>query len=101
MKYLIYLSLLCFTFPTGAQSLQKIWETPPIVATPESVLPDTKKDLLYVSLIDGAPWEKDGRGGIARMNTDGTGYDSTWITGLHAPKGMGLHGKKLYVADMN
>jgi sugar lactone lactonase YvrE len=34
------------------------------------------------------------------MKTDGSGYDSTWVTGLHAPKGMGLYGNRLYVADL-
>ncbi len=93
--------LLCLALQSDAQTLEKIWETAPVIAVPESVLPDAKKGILYISLIDGAPWEKDGKGGIARLSADGSGYDSTWITGLHAPKGMGLHGKWMYVADMN
>ncbi len=36
-------------------SLVQIWSTDAVVATPESVLPDLKNNLLYVSLIDGAP----------------------------------------------
>lgn len=101
MKQLFLSSFLFAALFVKAQSLQKLWETPTIVATPESVLPDTRNGILYVSLIDGAPWEKDGRGGIARLNADGTGYDSTWITGLSAPKGMGLYRNRLYVADMD
>ncbi len=101
MKQIFSLGLLFFCLRGPAQSLEKIWETAPVVATPESVLPDFKRDLLYISLIDGGPWEKDGKGGIGRLKMDGTGYDSTWVSGLHAPKGMGLRGKKLYVADMN
>lgn len=101
MKQLFLSSFLFAALFTQAQSLEKIWETPTIVATPESVLPDTRNGILYISLIDGAPWEKDGRGGIARLNADGSGYDSTWITGLSAPKGMGLHRNRLYVADMD
>jgi outer membrane protein assembly factor BamB len=101
MKHLITTCLLFTSVASQAQTLEKIWETGPIVAVPESILPDTKKGVLYVSLIDGAPWAKDNKGGIARLRSDGTGYDSTWITGLHAPKGMGLYRKRLYVADMD
>jgi hypothetical protein len=101
MKQFFLSSFLFAALFTQAQSLEKLWETPTIIATPESVLPDTRNNILYVSLIDGAPWEKDGRGGIARLNPDGTGYDSTWITGLSAPKGMWLHRNRLYVADMD
>jgi outer membrane protein assembly factor BamB len=101
MKHLITTCLLFASVASQAQTLEKIWETGPIVAVPESILPDTKKGVLYVSLIDGAPWAKDNKGGIARLRSDGTGYDSTWITGLHAPKGMGLYRKRLYVADMD
>jgi outer membrane protein assembly factor BamB len=101
MKQVFFIFFLFTAFCAQAQTLEKIWETPTIVATPESVLYDSEKGMLYVSLIDGAPWEKDGRGGIARLKTDGTGYDSTFVTGLSAPKGMGLYRNRLYVADMN
>lgn len=87
-------------FSANAQKLEKVWETDSIVAVPESVLPDPKAGILYVSLIDGGPWDADGKGGVARMKDDGTGYDSTWATGLNAPKGMGLFQNHLYVADI-
>lgn len=80
--------------------LHKLWETPPVVAIPESVLYDGKGDILYVSLIDGSPWEADGKGGIARLSKDGKNYDSSWITGLNAPKGLGIHQNLLYAADI-
>lgn len=88
-------------FSVQGQRLEKLWETDTILAIPESVLPDTERGLLYISLIDGGPWDADGRGGIGRIKEDGTQYDSTWITGLHAPKGMGLLGNHLYVADVS
>jgi DNA-binding beta-propeller fold protein YncE len=80
-------------------SLEKIWETDSIVAVPESVLP--QKDFLYVALINGAPWEADGLGGVGKLSPDGKQYDSTWITGLHCPKGMAVYKNRLYVADFN
>jgi hypothetical protein len=78
--------------------LEKIWETDSVIAVPESVLP--AKDILYVSLIDGAGWTADGKGGVAKLTRDGKIIDTAWITGLSAPKGMGIVGNRLYVADM-
>jgi hypothetical protein len=80
--------------------LEKLWETDPVVLVPESVLPYDGGKKLYISLIDGAGWDADGKGGVAKLNSDGSGLDQTWITGLNAPKGMGLIGKHLYVADI-
>jgi hypothetical protein len=97
------LLLVLFVFVTihlSAQQhkLEKIWETDTVIATPESVLPF--KGTLYVSLIDGAGWTADGKGGVAKLTPDGKIVDTVWVTGLSAPKGMGILGNKLYVADM-
>ncbi|MEO8765001.1 MAG: ATP-binding protein [Ginsengibacter sp.] len=103
MRYIVAL-LLAVTFSTTyaqKHSLEKIWETDSIVAVPESVLPDAGKSILYVSLIDGAGWDADGKGGVGKLSPDGKNYDSTWITGLNAPKGMGIYGNRLFVADIN
>jgi DNA-binding beta-propeller fold protein YncE len=102
MKYLLFILLLGVSSKSTAQAhtLQKLWETDTIVAIPESVLHDFKKNMLYISLIDGGPWAADGKGGIAKLSPNGNGYDSTWINGLHAPKGMAMVGKNLYVADI-
>lgn len=81
--------------------LEKLWETDTIVAIPESVLPDTKNNFLYVSLINGGGWDVDGIGGVGKLSPDGKKYDSTWITGLNCPKGMGIYKNRLYVADYN
>ncbi len=102
MKNLLFLLLLGVSVKATAQThtLQKLWETDTIVAIPESVLHDFKKKKLYISLIDGGPWAADGKGGIATLRLDGNSYDSTWINGLHAPKGMAMVGNNLYVADI-
>ncbi len=68
--------------------------------TPESVLFDGSNNVLYVSLIDGAPDGKDGKGGIAKVGTDGKIIDANWVTGLSAPKGMGISNGILYVTDL-
>ncbi len=86
---------------TSAQnSLQRIWETEPKLPIPESVLYSAKGKLLYVAQIDGKPGEKDGKGGIAKVALDGKIIAGDWVTGLNAPKGMGILGGKLFVADV-
>jgi len=98
------LSILSFVFAINANAqthkLELLWETDSVIAVPESVLPDLKMNIMYVSLIDGAGWVADGKGGVGKMSPDGKTFDGTWITGLHAPKGMGIVGNRLYVADM-
>lgn len=103
MKSTLLLAVLCICFSANSQqySLKKVWETDTVVAIPESVLPDLRKQILYVSLIDGGPWDADGKGGIAKLGMNGKKYDSTWITGLNAPKGMGMYGNRLYAADIS
>ncbi len=96
------LTFLCVLIAASLQAqhqLEKLWETDSTLAIPESVLND--KDGLYVSLIDGAPWEADGKGEIARLDKSGKIVNAAWATGLNAPKGMGLWEKKLYVADIS
>jgi hypothetical protein len=100
MKYLLPAFFVMIAFSANAQQhkLEKIWETDAIVAVPESVLPE--KNILYVSLIDGGAWDADGKGGVGKLSLNGKDYDSSWITGLNAPKGLGKSGNRLYVADI-
>ena len=83
-------------------SLEQIWATTDTNAlrTPESVLLDKSNDILYISLIDGGGGDKDGKGGIAKVGTDGKISNASWVTGLSAPKGMGITGGQLYVTDL-
>lgn len=79
--------------------LTELWETENL-PTPESVLYHAENDVLYVSLIDGDGAEKDGKGGVAILNLDGSVKDQNWVTGMNAPKGMAVHKDLLYVADI-
>ena len=82
--------------------LVKKWETDSVLKVPESVLFDSKNNVLYVSNIDGKePWGKDGKGSIGKVGTDGKIVAIEWVTGLNAPKGMRLFNDKLYVADID
>lgn len=103
MKSLICLLLFAIAGTVKAQThkIEKIWETDTIIPIPESILPDLKNDQLYVSLINGGGWEADGIGGVGKLNADGSKFDSTWITGLNAPKGLGRYGNRMYVADIS
>jgi hypothetical protein len=85
----------------AAKQLEPLWQTADL-PTPESVLyvADKKSPYLFVSLIDGQGDVVDGKGGIAKLTTEGEVIDKEWITGLNAPKGMALYENHLYVADI-
>jgi len=55
---------------------------------------------LFVALIDGQGDAVDGKGGIAKLSTEGVVIDKEWLTGLNAPKGMAIYQNRLYVADI-
>ncbi len=102
MKYILTVAtLLVFGGLQAQHSLTKIWQTDTILPIPESVKFDAKNKLLYVSLIDGAGDQKDGKGGVAILNLDGSMRNASWITGLNAPKGIGVHKGLMYVADLS
>ncbi|MGJ7029814.1 ATP-binding protein [Niabella hirudinis] len=81
-------------------TIVQLWKTRDSIPVPESVLPVHRENELYVSLIDGKGNEKDGKGGVGILNKDGTVKNLSWVTGLNAPKGLGLYKKNLYVADL-
>jgi outer membrane protein assembly factor BamB len=71
------------------------------------VLYDPQADVYLVSNINGSPVEKDDNGFISRLSPEGTVVTLKWIDGaaadvtLNAPKGMGLKGDTLFVADID
>lgn len=103
MKYVsLFFILFCYNnINAQNQQLVKKWETDSIFKVPESVLFDAGTKTLYVSNIDGKdPWGADGFGSIGKMGADGKNIIVDWVSGLQAPKGMGLYKGKLYVADL-
>lgn len=68
---------------------------------PECAVWDAVGKCWYVSnLASGA----DGRGSrafISRLDADGRMLDKQWVTGLDAPKGLGISGRLLYAADLD
>ena len=83
-----------------SQLVQK-WATDTVLKVPESVYFDGKNKVLYVANIDGQPWDKDGNGSIGKVGLDGKIIATEWVTGLNAPKGLGVYAGKLYVADVD
>lgn len=99
-KLLLALAFAGIAANANAQhKLTKLWVTEAKLPVPESALFD--KTIIYTSLVDGEPWVKDGKGGIATVSPTGKIINATWITGLNAPKGLAKLGNLLYVADMD
>jgi DNA-binding beta-propeller fold protein YncE len=101
MKRLFTLVFTLSVLSASAQTLTLKWKTDTLLRVPESVLMDSKNNVLYVACIDGKPDNKDGNGFIAQVSMDGKIKTLKWATGLDAPKGMGLYNNKLYVADID
>ncbi len=79
--------------------LTLIWESASDLKIPESVL--YTDDAIYVSNIDGSPTEENGEGFISILNKDGKIKQLKWLSGLNAPKGMGIYKGRMYVADIH
>jgi len=91
-----------FTLPALAgDPAPQLWQTEAVFRQPESVLLDAQRQRLYVSNIDGGPLDKDGRGFISLLGTDGKLRQLEWVGGLNAPKGMAQVGDRLFVSDVD
>ena len=77
--------------------LKEIWTTDTVLKTPESVLYDEARDVLYVANMNLNPAEKDAKGFISRLSATGEVLDLEWIKGIKEPKGMGVFRNLLYV----
>ncbi|MFN8343922.1 MAG: gluconolaconase [Spirosomataceae bacterium] len=82
-------------------SLAQLWKSDTLLRTPESVQYDPQRQLLYVANINKVNVENpDGDGFISILNTDGKISNLKWARGLNDPKGMGILGNSLFVADL-
>lgn len=82
--------------------MKLLWQTEATLTTSESVLYDATNNLLYVSCIGAVPPDaKDKDGFISKVGLDGKILTLKWVTGLNAPKGMGISGNTLYVTDID
>jgi DNA-binding beta-propeller fold protein YncE len=86
---------------TPAYKLELLWQSDTLLRTPESVLMDPAGEVLYVSNVNLNPWEKDGNGFISKLDKSGNILNLKWVEGLNGPKGMGISGKSLFIADID
>lgn len=103
LSFCVMLAMLSIISTSFAQhKLTKLWETDSALKVPESVLFDPAGKVLYVTNIDGTdPWGADGKGSVGKVGLDGKIIAVDWVSGLNAPKGMGIYKGKLYVADLS
>ncbi|MBN1804683.1 MAG: hypothetical protein JW837_05490 [Sedimentisphaerales bacterium] len=111
-KLSILLLVLCCvcSFGYGGETVPKqdsltlMWKTPALFKTPESVIYDDMRDILYVSNFN----VKGGflqRGDssfdefISKVKTKGQIEQIKWITGLNGPTGMGIFEDKLFIVE--
>jgi hypothetical protein len=87
--------------PVAPVTLTQKWATDTLLTTCESVIYDKDHDVLYVANINGVPDGKDGNGFVSKVNLDGTIATLQWAKGMDAPKGLGIFGTSLYVADID
>lgn len=86
--------------PAIAGGVEKLWELDGL-KQPESALYDADGGVIYVGQVVGDMLQKDGVGSISKVSPDGKMLQPEWVTGLNAPKGLGLAAGKLYVADID
>jgi len=99
--FLLSILAACAQLVKPEASLSKQWETVPGLKVPESVLYDTVTGLIFVSNVNGNPAEKDSNGYISTLSPEGKILKADWVTGLDAPKGMGILNNKLYVTNID
>ncbi|MFT5131544.1 MAG: sugar lactone lactonase YvrE [Gammaproteobacteria bacterium] len=81
-------------------NLNELWQVDEF-SDPEAVIYAERTNSLYVSNINGKPAEKDGNGFISKVSMEGEIVEKNWSTGFNAPKGLAIHGTRLYVADVD
>ena len=86
------------TVTLKAQTFEKVWETSAFEA-PESIV--SFGDFYYVSNVAGQPAEKNGQGFISKVDKEGNIISKKWAEGFNAPKGLGIYGSELFVADID
>ena len=99
--FLLSITILFSQKTITSDKLEKKWETTDVLKICESVCYDAERDVLFVSCINGNPATKDGSGYIAQISLEGEVLNPKWVSGLDAPKGMGIYNGKLYVTDID
>ena len=86
---------------SNAQLSLELYKVLSDLDSPESVIPNSRADFLYVSNVNGEGDEKNSAGYIARVSLNGELIEKHWVAGLNAPKGLALLGDTLFVSDID
>ena len=105
----IIFSITFFFFNTAkTKDLEIAWETDAKFELPESVIYDSKNEVLYVSNIVNHPFKKDSSGYISKISLEGEILELKWVDSLNAPKGLTIvpaskpeESDKLFIADID
>lgn len=82
------------------ERFEKVWETEAVFSVSESVLYDSKRDVLYVTNFDQFTRTTSGRDQhISKLSLGGEIIDLQYIDSLDNPLGMCIHKDKLYIAE--
>ncbi|SDL14468.1 Sugar lactone lactonase YvrE [Salinimicrobium catena] len=98
MKYFVISLLLGLFIQANAQKTKKPYKQLQGFHHPESVVFDEQQKVYYVSNMAGKE-EQDGF--ISKVSENGEILDTIWAKGLQDPKGLLLHGDKLFVTDIS
>ena len=80
-----------------APGVEEAFETDGFL-TPESIVYDPERDLVYVSNFDS--YRRAGAAQyISKLSADGTVQELQWVSGLAMPTGMALSGPTLYIVE--
>ncbi|PKH88376.1 hypothetical protein [Colwellia sp. Bg11-28] len=99
-KLLTSALVMIFSWQVTSVNAEKTLWSQPIFDQPESALLNSMSNEILISNINGGALELNGKGYISRVSTSGELLQKHWVKELDAPKGMGLFGQKLYIADM-
>ncbi|MFC1763470.1 SMP-30/gluconolactonase/LRE family protein [Planctomycetota bacterium] len=77
-----------------------IWQTEPVFHTPEAVLYDSQRKVLYVSNFKKTEPNEPSEF-LSKLSPDGDILVKRWITGLDRPTGLTIFRDKLYVVERN
>ncbi|BBM83982.1 SMP-30/gluconolactonase/LRE family protein [Candidatus Uabimicrobium amorphum] len=113
MRFMFALAILCSicifadegiridNSPISKEKYGHSWHLASHFDAPESAYYDANTDTIYVSNVAGSPTDKDGKGFIQKLKSDGTMLNASWVTGLNAPKGIRIHKGTLWVSDID
>jgi sugar lactone lactonase YvrE len=82
-----------------AEGVRRAWETADGLETPETVLHDPRRDVLYVSNFDAMNVGPAPTQSIAKLSMDGEVLASKWVEELVNPSGMAIFDDRLFVVE--